>query len=474
MKTIIYSTIIFTLLIGGNIFSQQLPLGSQYYVNMYSFNPAEVGTSSLQTYFSHRSQFAGISNGPQTTYLSVDGPTKYDKMGLGFIAMTDRTDILTKNTFVVSYSYKLKFGENHGLNFGLNLGILNNSIAFDEAIIIDEDDALVSNSNRSKTGFTSDFGLLYKIKELQIGVSVPQVFSNSNLYINTSGEKFSFTSSRHYRASVKYTFFLNESKNLSVYPLLAARFVNGAPFQYDANVIVDFKKIGWIGMTYHSNYAFSSSVGLRYQNMIIGYVYDFPLGYLNQFTKGSHEFILGYRFGDKNKKDDFNSDESNKKIKQLEITQNRHEMLIDSLIQTNDKLYEDALNQKDLVDSLIERLLNKNQSDDSNYEGNKNKNKNNGVETIRTGSATDFISDDGSVVQKGYYVVVGSFAIQEYAKRFKNGLLNEGYSQTKSIQRIGSEIKNIYVFFTDDINEAINEKRKYTNIDESVWVLRID
>ena len=99
---------------------------------------------------------------------------------------------------------------------------------------------------------------------------------------------------------------------------------------------------------------------------------------------------------------------------------------------------------------------------------------NNGVETIRTGSATDFISDDGSVVQKGYYVVVGSFAIQEYAKRFKNGLLNEGYSQTKSIQRIGSEIKNIYVFFTDDINEAINEKRKYTNIDESVWVLRID
>ena len=99
MKTIIYSTIIFTLLTGGNIFSQQLPLGSQYYVNMYSFNPAEVGTSTLQTYFSHRSQFTGITNGPQTSYLSVDGPTKYDNMGLGLIAMTDKTDILSKNTF---------------------------------------------------------------------------------------------------------------------------------------------------------------------------------------------------------------------------------------------------------------------------------------------------------------------------------------------------------------------------------------
>ena len=462
MKTIIYTSLFFTLFVGNNLLSQQLPLGSQYYVNMYSFNPAEAGTSVLQSYFSHRSQFSGISGGPQTTYLSVDGPTKYDKMGLGLIAMTDRTDILSKNTFIVSYSYKLKFGKDHGLNFGLNLGILNNSIAFDKAIIIDPNDLIVSNSNRSKTGFTSDFGLLYKIKELQVGISVPQIFSNSNLYINTVGEKFTLTSSRHYRASLKYTLFLNKSKDLSIYPMLVARYVNGAPFQYDANVVVDFKKLGWIGLTYHSNYAFSSSLGFRFQNMIIGYVYDFPLGDLNQFTKGSHEFILGYRFGDQNKKDAGITEEATKKIKQLELTQNKHEKLIDSLIKTNDQLYKDALNQKDLIDSMMENLTKRDESI-------KDK-----AETIRTGSATDFISDDGSEVLKGYYVIVGSFAVQEYAKRFKNELMKEGYSQTKSIQRNGSEIKNVYVFYTDDINEAINEKRKFTNIDESVWVLRID
>ena len=462
MKTIIYTSLFFTLFVGNNLLSQQLPLGSQYYVNMYSFNPAEAGTSVLQSYFSHRSQFTGISSGPQTTYLSVDGPTKYDKMGLGLIAMTDRTDILSKNTFIVSYSYKLKFGKDHGLNFGLNLGILNNSIAFDKAIIIDPNDVIVSNSNRSKTGFTSDFGLLYKIKELQVGISVPQIFSNSNLYINTVGEKFTLTSSRHYRASLKYTLFLNKSKDLSIYPMLVARYVNGAPFQYDANVVVDFKKLGWIGLTYHSNYAFSSSLGFRFQNMIIGYVYDFPLGDLNQFTKGSHEFILGYRFGDQNKKDAGITEEATRKIKQLELTQNKHEKLIDSLIKTNDQLYKDALNQKDLIDSMMENLTKRDESI-------KDK-----AETIRTGSATDFISDDGSEVLKGYYVIVGSFAVQEYAKRFKNELLKEGYSQTKSIQRKGSEIKNVYVFYTDDINEAINEKRKFTNIDESVWVLRID
>ena len=168
------------------------------------------------------------------------------------------------------------------------------------------------------------------------------------------------------------------------------------------------------------------------------------------------------RFGDQNKKDAGITEEATKKIKQLELTQNKHEKLIDSLIKTNDQLYKDALNQKDLIDSMMENLTKRDESI-------KDK-----AETIRTGSATDFISDDGSEVLKGYYVIVGSFAVQEYAKRFKNELMKEGYSQTKSIQRNGSEIKNVYVFYTDDINEAINEKRKFTNIDESVWVLRID
>ncbi len=466
MKKIITPLLIIYMIIVANAYGQQLPLGSQYYVNMYTINPAEVGTSSLQSYFSHRSQFTGITNGPQTSYISVDGPTKYKKMGLGLMAMSDRTDILTRNTFIVSYSYKLKFSENHGLNFGLNMGIINNSIAFDKAIIIDENDAIISSSSRSRTGFTSDFGLLCTLKDFQIGVSVPQIFSNSNLYINTIGEKFSFTSSRHYRSSLKYSFFMNKSKNLSLYPMLVGRYVSGAPFQYDANLVLDSKNLGWLGFTYHSNYALSSSIGLRFQNIVVGYVYDFPMGDLNRFTGGSHEFILGYRFGGQNN----NFEESNKKIKQLEITQNKHEKLIDSLIKTNDELYNNFNNQNDLIDSLTNALIDKLSKKDNNYPTDNNRN----IETIKTGNSSDFTNDDGSQVKKGYYVVVGSFAIHEYAKRFKSGLVSEGYSQARYLQRKGSEIKNVYLFFTENQNEAINEKSKYTSIDENVWVLKIE
>jgi type IX secretion system PorP/SprF family membrane protein len=466
MKKIITSTIIILLLVVTNANSQQLPLGSQYYVNMYTINPAEVGTSSLQSYFSHRSQFTGITNGPQTSYISVDGPTKYKKMGLGFMAMSDRTDILSKNTFVVSYSYKLKFSENHGLNFGINMGILNNSIAFDKATIIDEDDAVVSNSSRSRTGFTSDFGLLYTLKDFQFGISVPQIFANSNLYINTAGEKFSFTSSRHYRSSLKYSFYMDKSKNLSLYPMLVGRYVSGVPFQYDANIVLDSKNLGWLGFTYHSNYAFSTSLGLRFQNIVVGYVYDFPMGDLNRFTGGSHEFILGYRFGNQNK-NELNFEESNKKIKQLETTQNKHEKLIDSLIKTNDKLYQDAMVQNDLLDSLIKRFTEMKDINDIDD--------NEGIEVIRTGQSLDFTNDDdGTEAKKGYYVVVGSFNVLDFTKRFKNQLINNGYEQARYLQRKGSEIKNVYLFFSEDQNEAIKEKAKYKNVDENVWVLRIE
>jgi hypothetical protein len=56
----------------------------------------------------------------------------------------------------------------------------------------------------------------------------------------------------------------------------------------------------------------------------------------------------------------------------------------------------------------------------------------------------------------------------------KQDCVLNGFSEVQFSNFVGSEIKNVYVFYTDDINEAINEKRKFTNIDESVWVLRID
>jgi hypothetical protein len=78
------------------------------------------------------------------------------------------------------------------------------------------------------------------------------------------------------------------------------RSVSGAPFQYDVNAVVDWKKIGWFGITYHSSYALAVSAGIRYKNLCLGYAYDIGMSQIKTYTGASTEFLLGYVF---NKKD---------------------------------------------------------------------------------------------------------------------------------------------------------------------------
>ena len=70
--------------------AQQLPQYSNYMVNDYAMNPAIGGS---RPYFegmsNNRYQWIGITDAPRTYILSVHGPTKNQKMGLGGLLFTD-------------------------------------------------------------------------------------------------------------------------------------------------------------------------------------------------------------------------------------------------------------------------------------------------------------------------------------------------------------------------------------------------
>lgn len=112
------------LLVGSISFGQQMPFSSHYYINMMTVNPALTGSGeNTQAYLSHRSQFTGLNGGPQTSYLSFDGPTLSKKFGIGFTALNDVTSILARTNFMVNYAYSLKLGNESNLRFGLAAGI---------------------------------------------------------------------------------------------------------------------------------------------------------------------------------------------------------------------------------------------------------------------------------------------------------------------------------------------------------------
>lgn len=301
-NSIIIPVIIFGTLIGvgyrGSMFAQQISFSSQYYTNQFIINPAFTGNKMYSNaYMGHRSQWVNVKGAPQTSYLSIDAPIKDKNVGLGLKLHSYSTDIISQVGAFATYSYGIKLDkENNTLYFGLAMGMLDNKIDYSRAVMRDKDDPFFVQQQNNKTVFSADLGLAYIRKKMEIGFAIPQILGNNIKYGTDSGYIRQFNLSRHYQGTFKYVFDVQEEKQITAYPLIMVRAVKGAPVQFDINAVVDWKKMGWVGVTYHSGYAVAVSAGVRYKNFSLGYAYDLGLNKVKSYTGLSTEFLLGYVF----------------------------------------------------------------------------------------------------------------------------------------------------------------------------------
>ncbi len=291
---------------GGSMSAQQLSFSSQYYTNQFVTNPAFTGNSeNINAYLTHRSQWISVPGAPQTSYLTLDAPLDTKNIGLGLNLYSYVTDILSRVGAFANYSYKIKINNDNNLSLGIAMGMLDNKIDFAKAYVHDIDDPLLFQQQQNKTIFSADFGAAFTMKKLEVGFCVPQILGNKIKYGTLNGDDSYYNLSRHYQGSVKYLIDINKKKGITAFPLVMFRAVSGAPFQYDINAVVDWKKSGWFGITYHSSYALAVSGGVRYKNLSIGYAYDIGISKIKAYTGSSTEFLLGFTF---NKRPNVNPD----------------------------------------------------------------------------------------------------------------------------------------------------------------------
>jgi type IX secretion system PorP/SprF family membrane protein len=292
--------LVFRIGMDSRLLAQQVQFNSQYYTNQFIINPAYTGNKTYSNAFmSHRSQWVNVKGAPQQSYLSIDAPVKEKNIGLGFKAFTYSTDIISQTGMFMTYSYSLKVKENQDLHFGLAMGVLDNKIDYARAVMRDKDDPFFLQQQQNKAVFSADLGIVYNWKKLEIGIAIPQLLGNNIKYGTDAGYIRHFDLARHYQTTLKYVFTVNEEKEVTAYPLLMIRTVKGAPLQYDINAVVDWKKMAWAGLTYHSSYALAVSAGVRYKNFSLGYAYDVGMSKIKTYTGTSSEFILGYIFSKK-------------------------------------------------------------------------------------------------------------------------------------------------------------------------------
>ena len=295
MKKKISFILLAILLISGGLFAQQMPHYSQYFLNNFAINPAVAGSSGFSDIRSnHRSQWVGITDAPRTFTLSMNAPVKEQKMGLGGTVFTDITGPTRRIGANFAYSYHLKIAEKTKLAMGLSAGLLQFTIDGSKITVRDPGDNYYVNGLQSVIVPDFGFGIYMYHDKYFFGASVPQITQNQ--LKSFANEQSRARLEDHYFITGGYVFKANE--NFQVQPMLMVKYVSPVPVQVDLSARVIYQEKLWVGATFRTRDAFSVMFSFIYQdNLMIGYAYDYTVSGLQKYSSGTHELMLGLRFG---------------------------------------------------------------------------------------------------------------------------------------------------------------------------------
>ena len=293
MKKILLISIF--LICGTSLFSQQLPHFSQYYLNDFLINPAVAGSRGyFEGISTHRYQWEGITDAPRTYTLSVQGPTKNRKMGLGGYIFTDIVGPTRRTGFNASYSYHLKINETTKLALGINAGLLQFMIDGSKITLRDANDAIITGGVQKTLVPDAGFGLYLYHKKYFFGFSAPQLL-NYKVEFFDEGENPSGTLPSHFFLTGGYKF--QASDDFTVEPIVFVKYVSPAPVQVEGTLKITYKNQLWLAGTFRDKDAITASVGyLINESFTIAYAYDFTTTNIKNYSDGTHELAIGARF----------------------------------------------------------------------------------------------------------------------------------------------------------------------------------
>lgn len=276
----------------GKLSSQQEAQQSLYFFNPLLVNPGYAGSQeALSVTGIVRSQWVGFKGAPVTQCLSIHTPLKNDHFGLGLSFVNDQLGA-TKNTGIFAdFAYSIRLNsKNHRLVLGLKAGVDLYRSNFSDLAVNDNTDELYANGyNYTRQFFNAGAGIYYYGKRFYLGASTPRLIKNS---MKISGENI-LAQANHYYAFGGVVVKLNSRVNMR--PSFMLKYTHNAPLSVDANLSFLLYDKVWIGGMYRYNSAAGANIMFKInQSFSVGYAYDFTLNAINNYSKGSHEIMLGY------------------------------------------------------------------------------------------------------------------------------------------------------------------------------------
>ncbi|MCB0791679.1 MAG: type IX secretion system membrane protein PorP/SprF [Flavobacteriales bacterium] len=284
-------------LLTASAFAQQDPQFTQYMFNLLALNPAYAGSAervSIKALSRH--QWVGFEGAPTTQTLTIHAPLPRESVALGGTIMRDQLGPVTQYAFMLDVAYRIHFGGDRKLAFGLKGGATLFQGKFAELHPLEQNDQVFQENVTSKWDPQFGFGVMYYGDRFYLGLSAPRLLrtdffeTDSLSFVSEPGQR------PHYFLSGGYVFDLSDY--IKFKPTALVKAVDGAPISFDLSANFLFYEKFWIGAMYRHEDAVGALVQYYFTDGIYaGYAYDYPISILNNYSGGSHEIMLGVDFG---------------------------------------------------------------------------------------------------------------------------------------------------------------------------------
>jgi type IX secretion system PorP/SprF family membrane protein len=278
------------------------PVYSQYLQNGLMINPGYAGSrGALSAFLSYRIQWMGTSGAPVIQSVSLHSPMKNDKVALGILAQFMQFGATKSTSIYASYAYHIRVGKGK-LSFGLKGGADMSNTNYSnirETLTNKADPVFIENTKYVLPNVGA--GVYYFSDKLFAGLSVPsflsykktgsgsvQAFHSFSEYdfILSAGGLITISQFFKFKPSVLIDYSLQNTKKLT---------------QLDINGNIILADLIWLGGSWRTSEEVAVGI-LQVQinpQLMFGFSYDYPVGRMNSYSKGSSEFILRYEFGSK-------------------------------------------------------------------------------------------------------------------------------------------------------------------------------
>lgn len=307
---------IFLLLIGNLSYGQQLPMYSQYLYNKVLINPSVAGNDGYTSVsLTAREQWVGYYGAPRTFSFSMSSrvlkkshiqkstqvkknvyrPKTDGKVGYGLNVFSDKNGLITRTGFQADYSYHLWLQKGTQLSMGLALTGYLYKINEREISFEDQNEPWMNNDLR-RGMFVPDatFGISILNAKYSLGFSADQLLGAAARLGNAAYDKFKM--SRQYYLFGSYDFQRNSS--VIIQPAFLMMMSEQLKPVFDLGATYIYNQDFWGGLAFRTSGALVANVGVKYENIFIGYAYDFTFNKIQKATYGTHEITFAIKFGD--------------------------------------------------------------------------------------------------------------------------------------------------------------------------------